>query len=148
LSAGEVISIASVDGRHALRISGMLGRRDPIHCSSLGKAILAFLPAREADQLVRECDLKAYTRNTITSRTEFQRELQEIRERGYALDDQELEAGLGCIGAPVHDSSGRVAAAVSIAGAAFRLSPERLPALAHLVVQTAFDLSGRLGYRG
>lgn len=147
LCDGEVVSIANVDSHHALRISGTLGLRSPAHCSSLGKALLAFLPEADVNELVRRQGLKPYTRNTITTRAGLKRELQQIRRRGYAIDDEELEEGLKCIGAPVRDSSGRAIAALSIAGAAFRLNGERLPLLAQSVVRAAADLSSKLGFR-
>jgi len=147
LCDGEVVSIANVDSHHALRISGTLGLRSPAHCSSLGKALLAFLPEADVNELVRRQGLKPYTRNTITRRADLKRELQQIRRRGYAIDDEELEDGLKCIGAPVRDYSGRAIAALSIAGAAFRLNGERLPLLARSVVRAAADLSIKLGFR-
>lgn len=147
LCDGEVVSIATADGRHALRMFVTVGGRSPAHCSSLGKAILALLPEQEVNMVVRKRGLKAYTRRTITRPSQLKAELAEIRTRGFAIDDQELEDGLKCIGAPVQDCSGRVVAALSIAGAALRLGKGRVPALAPLVAQTASDLSARLGYR-
>ena len=147
MSGGEVVSVAIVDSDHALRIRGLLGLRAPAHCSSLGKALLAFMSEKELSSLLREHGLKAYTGNTITRRSQLQKELQQVRTRGYAIDDQELEPGLKCIGAPVRDYTGSAAAALSIAGPAFRLTKERLPTLARLVMEAASDLSSRLGYR-
>jgi DNA-binding IclR family transcriptional regulator len=143
----EVVTIAVVDGRHVLRMSVTVGGKAPVHSSSLGKAILAYLPEREVDMIVPKRGLKAYTRNTITRRSELKAELALIRTRGFAIDEQEFEVGLKCIGAAVHDYSGRVVAAVSIAGAALRLNRKRTSALAPLVAQAASDFSASLGYR-
>ncbi len=147
LSDGEVVSIAVAEGRHVLRMHVTVGGKAPVHCSSLGKSILAFLPEREVDMIVRKHGLKAYTRNTITRRSELKAELAQIRTGGLAIDDQEIEDGLKCIGAAVRDSSGRVVAAVSIAGAALRLNRKRVSLLAPLVARTASDFSASLGYR-
>jgi DNA-binding IclR family transcriptional regulator len=143
----EVVSIAVVEGRHALRVSVAVGGRASVHSSSLGKAILAFLPEEEVDTIVPKHGLKAYTGNTITRRSELKAELAQIRARGYSIDEQEREEGLKCIGAAVQDYSGRVVAAVSIAGAALRFNRKRTSALAPLVARVASDFSSALGYR-
>jgi IclR family acetate operon transcriptional repressor len=143
----EVVSIAVANGRHALRMSVTVGGKAPVHCSSLGKAILALLPEQEVDMIVRKHGLKAYTRQTITRRADLKAELAQIRTRGFAIDDQELEDGLKCIGAAVQDYSGRVVAALSLAGAALRLNKKRVSALAPLVARMALDFSASLGYR-
>ncbi|MGH7192175.1 MAG: IclR family transcriptional regulator [Candidatus Saccharimonadales bacterium] len=143
----EVVSMAAANGRHALRMSVTVGGKAPVHCSSLGKAILALLPEPEVDMIVRKRGLKAYTRHTITRRSDLKVELAQIRTRGFAIDDQELEEGLKCIGAAVQDYSGRVVAALSVAGAALRLNKKRVTALAPLVARMASDFSASLGYR-
>jgi IclR family KDG regulon transcriptional repressor len=147
LCDGEVVAIAVADSRHVLRMYVTVGGKSPVHCSSLGKAILAYLPEKEVNVIVRKHRLRAYTRNTITRRSELKAELARIRRGGFAIDDQELEDGLKCIGAPVQDSSGRVVAALSIAGAALRLTKKRISFLTPLVTRTASDFSGNLGYR-
>jgi IclR family transcriptional regulator, KDG regulon repressor len=147
LSDGEVVSIASADGQHALRMSVTVGGKSPVHCSSLGKSILAFLPDSEVNAMVRKMGLRSHTPNTITRTVEFKAELRQIRKRGFAIDNEELEKGLKCIGAPVRDHTGSVVAALSIAGASLRLTHRRVPGLAVLVVNVASDLSNALGYR-
>ena len=105
LSDGEVVSIAVAEGRHVLRMHVTVGGKVPVHCSALGKAILAFLPEKEVDMIVRKHGLKANTRHTITRRPELKAELAHIRTAGFAIDDQEIEDGLKCVGAAVRDSS-------------------------------------------
>src|SRR6266849_2484262 len=93
------------------------------------------------------CGLKAFTRLTIRKISGLERELAEVRKNGYAIDDQEFEEGLKCIGAPVRDRTGSVVAAVSVAGPAMRLKLERMPRLTEAVVEAAARLSLALGYR-
>jgi DNA-binding IclR family transcriptional regulator len=147
LRGSEVVSIANCEGQHTLRMPATVGTISPGHCTSLGKAMLAFLREEEAKETVLQRGLKGYTRNTITQLSALKAEWQKVRECGFAVDDEEFEQGLKCIGAPVRDSSGRVIAAISIAGAAFRLKDDRIPALARAVKQAASDLSRDLGYR-
>ncbi|MGH9350561.1 MAG: IclR family transcriptional regulator [Terriglobia bacterium] len=146
LRDGEVFSIANVEGHHTLRTPATVGRKTPAHCSSLGKALLAFLPAEEVDAMISRHGLKAYTRNTLTRPRALKTELQMVRERGYAVDEEEFEEGLKCISAPVFDHTGKAIAAISIAGAAFRVKAGGVPAVGRSVMRAAADLSRSLGY--
>lgn len=146
LRDGEVLSIANVESPRTLRTPATVGRRTPAHCTSLGKAILAFASEEEVATVIRTRGLSRYTQKTLTRLAAFQRELKEVRQRGYAVDDEEFEEGLRCVGAPVRDRTGGVVAALSITGPAFRLTPERLPALGKAVIRAAEKLSAVLGY--
>jgi DNA-binding IclR family transcriptional regulator len=147
LDEGEVLYLEKVESAQTVRVPSSTGQRNPAHCTAVGKALLAYLPDGELERLVRTRGLRARTRNTITSLAELRRELKLVRERGYAIDDEEIEEGLKCVGAPVRDHSGRVAASLSIAGPAFRVTKAKLPPLAALVTRTAHELSTELGYR-
>ena len=92
--------------------------------------------------------MESYTRNTITSADAFRKELDAIRRIGYAIDDEEREEGLRCIGAPVWNNQGDVIAAVSIAGPVFRITRDRTDSLAAAVTKAARLISIALGYRG
>ena len=124
-----------------------MGRRTPVHCSSQGKVLLAELSAGEVRTFVRRNGLKPFTRHTIRNVNGLQRELLQVREQGYAIDDQEFEEGLKCIGAPIRDHTGNIVAALSIAGPAMRLRPDRMPALIESVMDAAARLSTALGHR-
>lgn len=147
LDDGEVLYLEKVEPSRTVRVPSSVGQRNPAHCTAVGKALLAHLPESDLDALVRSRGLKAYTRNTIASPVLLKRELRAIRERGYAIDDEEIEEGLRCIGAPVRDHGGRVVASMSIAGPAFRVTRGRAPALGRLVMKIADELSAELGYR-
>lgn len=147
LRQGEMISVANVESRKTLRTPSTVGRRTPVHCSSQGKVMLAFLQTGTVQEFVNLHGLKEYTRNTITKVTRLQLELETIRQRGYAVDNEEFEDGLKCIGAPVRDHSGRVIAAISIAGPASRLTEQRMGHLVRSVTQAASGLSTALGYQ-
>jgi DNA-binding IclR family transcriptional regulator len=147
LNDGEMLSLANVESPRTLRTPSTVGRRTPLHCTSVGKALLAFLPEGEAESLIKERELRAYTGKTITKLARLKSEWRLVRERGYAVDDEEIEDGMRCIGAPVRDYSGRVIAAISIAGAAFRLTDERIALVAREVVEAATQFSAELGYQ-
>ena len=144
---GEIVSIVNVESTQALRTPSTIGTRHAAHCSSLGKAILAFGTPEEVNSFLEGRTLEGYTRNTLTSPEAFRKEIDAVRRSGYAIDDEEREEGLRCIGAPVRSSSGEVIAAVSIAGPVFRITRDRTGALAAAVAKTADQISAALGYR-
>ena len=147
LDDGEVLYLEKVEPSRTVRVPSSVGQRNPAHCTAVGKALLAYLPQSDLDVLVQSRGLQAHTRNTITSPAVLKRELRAIRERGYAIDDEEIEEGLRCVGAPVRDHVGRVVASMSIAGPAFRVTRGKAPALGRLVMKIADELSAELGYR-
>lgn len=148
---GEVIHFHMFDGslmvcvEHEEMLASSRTTLDaaPTYCTSVGKAFLAF----QSDELIRKIaspGLHAYTGNTITKLDDLNIELERIRQQGYAVDDEEIEEGLRCIGAPVRDGTGRVFAAVSVSGPAERMPDGRLVGLAPAVIQTANDISAAL----
>jgi DNA-binding IclR family transcriptional regulator len=147
LSQGTVVSIADSESYKTLRTPSTVGRRTPAHCSSQGKVLLAEFSASQLRAFVRTYPLKRYTRLTICRVANLEQVLADARHNGYATDDQEFEEGLKCIGAPVRDRTGAAVAALSIAGPAMRLRPERMPALIRSVQEAAASFGFALGYR-
>jgi len=147
LSQGAVVSIADSESYKTLRTPSTVGRRNPAHCSSQGKVLMAALDPKELRTFLGQNPLRKFTQRTIPSMAALNRELAKVRQQGYAIDDQEFEEGLKCVGSPIRDRSGNVVAAISIAGPAMRLSAERMPGLIAVVVEAAVALSRALGYR-
>ena len=146
LSQGAVISIADSESYKTLRTPSTVGRRNPAHCSSQGKVLMAGLSSTELRAFIGANALKKFTRRTISTLAALQREVAQVRQQGYAIDDQEFEEGLKCVGAPIRDRFGSVVAAISVAGPAMRLSEARMPDLIGVVVDAAAGLSRALGY--
>ncbi|MFJ7495994.1 IclR family transcriptional regulator [Streptomyces sp. NPDC097727] len=145
----DVIYIAKVDSTHAVRMVSAAGRRLPAHCTSVGKMLLAALPADDLDlRIEKEGDLAAMTHNSITDPDELREALAEIRGRGIATEHRESNPDVSCVAAPVRDRSGRVVAALSISVPMIRWSEEREAELAELAAKGAGDLSASLGHRG
>ncbi len=142
----DVIYIAKVDSPHSLRLASRIGARSPMHCTSLGKAILAFLPPDQLEKSIQE-GLPKRTCNTLTSPEALRAELERVREQGYAIDDQENEVGVRCIGAPIFDYTGQVIGAISVSGPASRMTMEKSIEYAPLVKQAAQAVSKRMGYQ-
>ena len=142
-----VVYVYKEDGPQAVTMSSQLGSRRPLHCTSLGKAFMSALPVEKQHSLVDRLDLKRFTTNTITDAAALKDELLLIRERGYAIDNIEVEEGVACFGAPVLDYRGLPVAGISVAGPADRLLPKE-DRLGPLVAKTAEAVSRRLGYIG
>jgi len=147
MSQGELISIVSVEADRSLRLPTTVGRRSPLYCTSQGKAILAFLPEAAAEEIIRNLEFKAFTRNTITKAPRLREELERIRRIGYAVDNEEMDDDLRCVGAAVFNHTGEVIAALSIAGPAYRVTGSQLPRMAEFVMLAARQLSAALGHR-
>jgi IclR family acetate operon transcriptional repressor len=111
----------------------------------MGKAIMAYLSPDEVDAVLGSQPLPQRTPNTITDRARLAQNLLETRERGYSIDLEEFEDGLRCVGAAVFDHTGRAVAAISISGPRHRVTDEAIPALGHLVRESASKISARLG---
>ncbi|WP_156723730.1 IclR family transcriptional regulator [Streptomyces apocyni] len=144
----DVIYIAKVDSTHAVRMVSAAGRRLPAHCTSVGKMLLAALPADELDARLGHNELAAMTPASITDPDALRTALAEIRTRGIAVEHRESNPDVSCVAAPVRDSAGRVVAALSISVPMIRWNEEREGELAELAAKGAGDLSGRLGHRG
>lgn len=146
LDGSEILYINKVESSQSVRLHSTVGTRNLLYCTAMGKAVLAFLPAAERNLLLDQISFTPRTANTIVDRATLMEHLNLVRERGFAIDDMEGEEGVRCVGAPIFDHTGRVFAALSISGPAYRLPLSRLLELAPLVRKTAENVSGKLGY--
>jgi DNA-binding IclR family transcriptional regulator len=142
-----MVYLDKVEPVRSIRMATSVGRRNPAYCTAVGKAILAYLPEAQWEAIVRARGLKAMTPNTITSFAELRRELVAIRERGYAIDNEEIEEGVRCVGCVVRDFSGVAVAAISVSAPAFRLTREKIKRISRLVTSAAEGLSAELGFK-
>ena len=146
MQQNEVVSLVNIETQRSVRTPSMVGRRSPLHCTSLGKVMLAYMPRPQVVQVLHGYCFVAYTNRTIRDESTFRTELTKVQKLGFALDDEEFETGLRCIGVPVHDHTGKVIAGLSIAGPLFRITTELTPMLVQSVVHVAEDLCVTLGY--
>ncbi|HEX2255732.1 MAG TPA: IclR family transcriptional regulator, partial [Afifellaceae bacterium] len=142
---GEIMVIYNLESTQAIRMRSDIGVRQPAWCTAVGRAIFAF-HGEDAVERMLAGPLKARTPKTVTDSGALRAALAEVRRRGYAVEDEESEAGMRCVAAPVRDASGDVAAAVAVAGPVQRLSVDALAAMAAPVIETAASISARLGY--
>lgn len=143
----EVIYIDKEETAATIRMHSRVGRRVPAHCTSLGKVLLAYSSPDILQRLLREEGLPEYTENTITDEKRFKKHLEDIKEKGYAGDNEEMEYGIRCIAGPIFDYQKEIVAAFSISGPATRITEERVSELAQLVKKYTGEISSSLGYR-
>jgi len=147
LDEGEVLYVEKMEPQRSVRMASHVGRRCSVHCTAVGKAILAEIPAPEIDEILRRRGMQPMTRKTITTPAELKAELERVRHRGYAIDDEEHEEGVRCVGVVVHDYSQRPIAAISVSGPTFRATNEKVPIIAKAVMHAASALASEMGYR-
>ncbi len=145
-SDDEIVYVNKLDCSRSVRTNTYLGCRKPMHCTALGKSILAFMSASELEKVVHRKGLPARTTRTITDYTTLIQELDKIRQQGVAYDNQEIEEGLSCVAAPIFDYSGRVVAAISTAGPTERIE-QRKEEITVLLREHAEQISAEMGYR-
>jgi DNA-binding IclR family transcriptional regulator len=132
-----------------LQMISRLGSRLDLHCSSVGKVLLAHMDNHEAKAIIATIGLTKHTARTITDPARLMRHLESIRNNGYAIDDEENEEGIRCVAAPIYNGRGGIEAAVSISGPMTRITMERIETdLKERVCETANHISTKLGYGG
>ena len=146
-SHGDVLHVAVMPSRQPLKMATPVGERTFAHVSALGKVLLAWGDEKAIEETIADRGLPRLTDRTIVDRSELTRELESIRLRGWAIDDEESAIGLRCVGAPVRDASRQVAAALSVSAPATRLTKSAVKAVAPAVVRAADLISEQLGHQ-
>ena len=137
---GKALYIDQVESPATLRVNAAVGTMNPLHCTALGKALLAFSDAP------LPTTLEAYTPHTITDPQTLRRHLEEVRRLGYAVDDGEFDPGVRCIAVPILDFRGKTVGSIGISGPATRVTLERLPELTAAVLEIGHALSERMTF--
>jgi IclR family KDG regulon transcriptional repressor len=142
----EALYISRVQGPHKLQFIEEVGNRLPLHCTAVGKVLLAFSDMPERQEIIPRAKLPKLTRFTITDPKRLTQELANIRKRGFAVDNEEYEEGCRCIAAPIKNSAGQTIAALAISGPCSRISERRIRFLAKTVMEIALRVSHKFGY--
>lgn len=139
----EAIVVAKLENNER-HMASWVGKRMDLHCTGIGKAILAYLPENEREDIIKRYGLARKNDNTICTRKRLQKDLEEVLRMEYALDNEEDELGMRCIGVPIIGPDYRPVAAVSISGSISQLTSERVPELAAEVRTTAKSIRGAI----
>jgi DNA-binding IclR family transcriptional regulator len=148
LDGERLVYLSKIESPRSLRVAMQsgVGLTAPAYCTGVGKVLLAFAETDALDSYLAACDFVRHTENTIPDRLKLVAELQVIRNRGWALDDEEHEYGVRCVAAPVRNRKGAVIAALSISGPTIRLTKDRIDTVRSLVCEAAEEISRLLGY--
>lgn len=146
LQGTEVIYIDKIDSPAFLRADLRVGTKVPVYCSALGKVLIAGHSEDQLKDLLPE-KLPSHTKNTITERGRLIAELEKVRKNGYSVDRQEFIEGITAVGAPIVDSRGKIAAAISVAGPSLRITEDRVPEIGTALREIALEGSLLIGYK-
>lgn len=142
----QCLYIEKMECSQPIRIINQVGQRNPMHCTGVGKALMSGMTDEDVDRLIEARGLKAHTRHTTTDPKQLKRELEAVRSRGIALDNEELDLGVKCIAAPIKDRTGAVVAAISLSGPAQRFTPAAVRRFEKEIKQASIEISRTLGF--
>ncbi|WP_255408266.1 MULTISPECIES: IclR family transcriptional regulator [Petrotoga] len=143
----EGIYVEKIEGPNSLPMMSRIGMKINLYATAFGKAILAHLPEEEIEEYLENVELKKRGKNTITDPNKLKNELKKIRERGYAIDNEENEIGIYCMGAPIFNYDKKVMAGVSISMSASRAEEEKVDEYIRYVKECAKNISKLLGHK-
>ena len=146
LEQARVIYIDKIEPARSVRMITRIGSSNSVHCTSVGKAILAFLPEERIAEIIRRTRFERHTNRTITNADALRAEIEKTRRRGYAVDDEELEEGLRCIAVPLLDAQRFPVAAISVSGPSFRVTAQKLPSIANHLLHCVRSISQDMGF--
>ncbi|MET3600845.1 IclR family transcriptional regulator domain-containing protein [Martelella mangrovi] len=135
LSGNQMVSISKSVGAHENSSTAAMGKTKPVYATSQGKAVLAFLPQRQLDHILSTLTFEPITSHTITDKNALRLRLNIVRQRGFAIDDEENIPGVRCIGVPLFDANGVPVAAISVSGPTYRMTMERAEQLAPELIE-------------
>src|SRR5437763_1227224 len=141
----SVLYVYEMESRHAIRMAAAVGARAPLHCTAVGKVLLAYQPPEYVKQVIAH-GLKAHTQKSVTRREALLEMLADVAEREHAIDDEESESGLRAVAAPVRNHTGNVIAALGVAAPVQRMTKRDMQTCVPSVIATAAAVSARLGY--
>ena len=141
----SVLYLEKVESSYSMRISTTVGGEKPLHCTAVGKSILAFLPEDDLIDKIKRMDFHRFTERTITTPNKLIESLKDIRKIGYAEEDEELEIGLHCIAAPIFNKYNIPFAAISLSGPVSRMNSEILADMGKTLVELTNEISKKMG---
>ncbi|HXN21148.1 MAG TPA: IclR family transcriptional regulator [Candidatus Dormibacteraeota bacterium] len=146
LDRSTVLYIDVIESPHEFRLSSRVGIRRPLHATALGKALCAYLPDEMLQRTLDGIVFQSLTPNTIMNLVQFRRELDRVRQEGYALDDEETTLGARCVSVPIFGNRHEPVAAISVSGPVTRVGRDQLPSLSAAVIEASRKISAAMGF--
>lgn len=144
-NGNEIVYIDKIESQATIRMFSNIGKRAPMHCTGVGKAILSGLSDEKVENIIKENGLKKFTNNTITDPQVLKEHLNEIQMAGYSIDDEEHEMGIKCAASPIFNFKGEVVAGISVAGPIMRVDEHKIELMAKEVLKASKEVSESLG---
>jgi DNA-binding IclR family transcriptional regulator len=145
LQKTSVVYLDKVEPNRRVCMTSKIGTSNPVYCTSMGKAMLAFQTQETIEQIIAKIRFVRFTRKTLCTREALMKALERVRRRGYAIDDEEIEVGVRCVGAPIFDDNRRAIAAVSVSGPSSRITAQSVPGIAEHLLRCSREISASLG---
>jgi len=147
LDGADAVYIEKVEPPGFIRMDTWVGRRMRVHATSVGKALVAYIPQERLEKIVSERTMEKRTPKTITTIPRFLKELEKVRTQGHAVDDEENNMGARCVGAPVFSQSGAIEASIGLSGTTNQVNAHTMPRILEALKDAARHVSMQLGYR-
>jgi DNA-binding IclR family transcriptional regulator len=144
LQRTSVVYLDKAEANRRICAGSKTGTSNPVYCTSLGKAMLAYLPPEAANEIIDRIHFVRFTSKTIGSREELMNSLERVRRRGYGVDDEEIELGVRCVGAPIFDENHMPIAAISVSGPTARIQAQTVPVIAQHLIRCCSEISATL----
>ena len=143
----SIVYLDKMEPKHRIRMACRVGITNPVYCTSMGKAKLAFQPEKSIEQVIAKIRFTPFTHKTLRSPEALLKSLERVRRRGYAIDDEEIEVGVRCIGAPIFNEDHEPVAAVSVSGPSSRITAQSVPDIAEHLLRCCRDISASLNWK-
>jgi DNA-binding IclR family transcriptional regulator len=147
LDGPDAVYIEKVEPTGFIRMDTWVGRRMRVHATSVGKALVAHIPQERLEKILAERGMEKRTPKTITSVPRLLKDLEKVREHGYAVDDEENNMGARCVGAPIFNQDGRIEASIGLSGTTNQVNPHTMPRILEHLKDAARHVSMQLGFR-
>ena len=147
LDGPDAVYIEKVEPQGFIKMDTWVGRRMRVHATSVGKSLVAHIPQERLETIISERGMEKRTPKTITSLARLLKDLEKVREHGYAVDDEENNIGARCVGAPIFNQDGSIEAAIGLSGTINQVNPHTMPRILEHLKDAARHVSMQLGYR-
>jgi DNA-binding IclR family transcriptional regulator len=148
LDGPDAVYIEKVEPQGFIKMDTWVGRRMRVHATSVGKALVAHISRERLEKILSEQGMEKRTPKTITTAPRLLKELEKVRQQGYAVDDEENNMGARCVGAPVFNQHGSIEASLGLSGTINQVNPQTMPRILEALKDAARHVSMQLGYRG